>query len=272
MCIRGRRSSHEEKHSSSTEKRAGMEKRGSIEIHPAAMRRQSDDSFAKYTYQDLMAAASSAGELTRGFVQHQDSLAHFEYEFSDDDDDASSCDSSISDDDDAYESTSDSESVSSFDMEEIEDLEDDYNNNNNDDDDDDICCTAGAFIEEATASLSDDSTTNDSAPNTTSGVRFAPYAQVREYSVTMQATADNACFITLDWDYTVVPRVAIRETASKPIKRLTLHQREKRVAQVTGLSLDEIYEREEDSLLQQIEEAMARSGRMATSFGKAVAA
>ena len=233
----------------SRQRRDSLEKRGSIEIHPSATRRRSSgDSFANYSYQDLITAIN----VVQRFVEH-DSLDRMDYfEFSEDDDegdlnDCSSCGS-----------------VSSLDATEAEEELDDGN--------DDICCTDTAVAtieeEEVTASSSVDDTACDDAGAATmrhsKGVQFATYAHVREYSITMQANVDNACYLCLSWECTKLDhRVPVRNVPSKTIRRLTLNQREKRLAQVTGLSLDEIYQMEEDLLLQEIKDAMARAGKQA---------
>ena len=233
------------------QRRDSLEKRGSIEIHPSATRRRSSgDSMANYSYQDLIAAINGV----QRFVEHHDSLGHIDFEYFD-------CSDTESDDDEEESDLNDCHScgsVSSLDETEAAEEELDYEG--------DVCCTDtdAASLEEVTASSSADDTVCNGAGAATiphsKRVHFATYAQVREYSITMQATVDNACYLCFSWECTRPDqRVPVRNVPSKGIRRLTLQQRERRLAHTTGLTLDAVYQMEEDLLRQQIEEVRARS-------------
>ena len=117
-------------------------------------------------------------------------------------------------------------------------------------------------------------TTRPSHPSSSSAkqrpgrhVRFAATTRVRVHALTLQATADNACHWSLDWAHAAQEvHEAVRfddddddndNTAfigRRPLRRFSLHQREKRLAAVTGWSLDRVYQQEEEALLRQIEQ------------------
>jgi len=238
-----------------------MERRGSIEVHPKAnasaallmMRRCSDDSFAQYSYQDLMnmmvkasssqsasapAPQSSEDDLmsSTSFVHLQDSLAHIDYE-TDEDSTCSDC-SSLGEDHflDRYDDDDDNledDSVSSFDF---------------------------AFDDSTITSFSSSASKRPPGRH----VRFAATTRVRVHGLTLEATADNACHWSLDWAHApqeVHEPVRFDDDTDdtavlgrRPLRRFSLHQREKRLAAVTGWSLDRVYQQEEEALLRQIEQ------------------
>ena len=244
ISLEQRRSSIEQQQTSDKQRRENLEKLGSFEMQQSCTmrRRTSGDSFAKYSYHDLIVAM----EIVRGFVESQDHLALVEHcDSSDDEEDIDMSNCLV-----AAEGSSECESVSSLGEEE----------------DEEFVCFASTLMGEATALSPVDSSVASciTTPRVTSPrVSFVSHAQVREYSLTVQSSDENACHLCLSWEHaTPDQRVPIRDSPSKTVRRLSLHQKEKRLAKVTGLTLDKINEIEEDSHLQQFEGTMGRCKRL----------
>jgi hypothetical protein len=89
-------------------------------------------------------------------------------------------------------------------------------------------------------------------------VRFSETMTVREFSITVgdPALSADSCPLTLDWVFLERKRCLNESPRSSALRRLNVYQRRERVAQVQGITINEVRSIEIERVLERMEDTM----------------